>query len=548
MPYARPINNIRGTVNWANIFLNKALRVVYNGGVGGERIQDWMDRFKRDCEDHQPHIVVITDPINDLKNTVNGATANSFVRAIDNITPFYLGDNEQTNLQSVISRYAALIDRVINLGAVAVCMGVSAPNPVETTQLGIRCVQFNDWLRRHCSMIRGAVYAPVQLATTDPLSLTGISFTAAYPDAIHPGAENSFFRGKILASVLRPFVPAYWDPLIPSVADCMEVSKLTVTEMRVVSGNCVMTVNNGAGFYAGGISPRKGNFREGDYVTYNSQSFPDLNGTYLITNAPVGNPARLRGVKIANTQIGMNGVDTTAGQEAYMSLQAMDNPLFATTTGGTQGGTGSAQITGNVPAGLQIQNSSASCNVALSTAAHTDAAGVATGFGNWLNLDITSTADATVTILIFGTRDEGTLASAVYGRVFGEEIVQSTIEVEVVGGATTPADDPVGVRDTELRTQLNVTPVGDVLQTLSTADLFRPSLFTEAFPQEKWRGVLQTSEWKIPKGKVRDLDAALYIRVLAGCDFRIRIARPSIYKLYHGLERTLENHGRISPV
>lgn len=530
--YGRPTNLMRGTVNWANIFLNKALRVVYNGGVGGERITDWLDRFERDCAQYNPQIVIITDPINDLKNTRNTTQLGTFVRN----NAVYPTDYLQSSLPTVISRYKELIQKIHDIGAVAVCMGVSPPNPAESVPLGARCAQFNAWLRRYSANNRNIIFAPVHLATVDPASTSGISLSGAYADSIHPSADNSFLRGRILARCLANLVPPYWDPLIYTIGDAMVNTTLTVANMVVSQGGCQMTLNNNSVGYGDG--QMVGIVRVGDILTYNSQSVPDLNGAYRINSAPVGTSAVLTGVKISNTARGMNGSDATGGQEAYVSFQGIDNPLFITTTGGSKSGAGSAKISGNVPGNMSVTNDNNTDTpaVTLTTAAHTDSAGNATGFGNWLIADVAVTIDTEVKFIWPIHRDELVLASYAYGKFFPGEVLQSEIEVEVVG-ASGGAGSPSGIN--KLQFMLEVTLVIDGVDTgLTVTELFRYTSHTDAFPNRVFRGVLQTPEWKlVENSKSKVIDVSLTLKVLAGGSVRLRMARVSAEKVFYDTER-----------
>lgn len=507
-PYNRPINYIRGTVNWANFLLGKPIRTIFSAGIGGERIRDWAKRFDTHVRPYAPHIVFISDPINDLKNTAN---------------PGYVADSRQVELPYVIAGYEQVILRCLDLGSLVIVMGCSVPNPAETNALGSRAARWNQWAARMSTKYKNVRFSPVHLATTDPASATGIALSGAYADSIHPGAANSLARGKILAKTLAPFVPEYGSRLIYTVGNTMGNQWVTVASFTVNGdGTATMVCANGT----------LGEIRTGDYCTFRNDTTIALNGTYKVLSHQVGASAVLT-LACPLT----SGSVSTGTMRATQCTQVFDNPLFLTTTGGTKSGAGSASITGNVPGSCTIANNDANILITVvdpSTTPYTDPT-FGLGCGNWLTLDVTAAslvAQSQFELVMNASRASIT-ASAVFGRMNGGAVYSPMIETEVVG-ASGGAGNASGIYQLGLYLNMLWTPTGGSQQTIQPWDGYRGS-YTEAYPAGNFRGVFETPEFYVGPGSIDSCDMTLQVKVNPGASFRLRVARASCDTLWEDL-------------
>lgn len=505
--FNRPMPLVRGTFMWANRLLDGKLSFVGERGIGGERVRDWIKRMQENIGALNPGIVIVSDPINDLKNTTN---------------PGYLTDRRIVELPYLIEGYQQVIDYITNnLEAYCVILAATPPNPAETVTLGTRVALWNRWAMKAATNNRRVRYSPVNEPLINAASASGLVTNAStgtavgYYDAIHPNIMAAYARGKVLANTLSrlPEVPE-WTRLINTIGEAMLNQTITVTSF-VCNGDGTATVllSNGS----------LSEIRTGDLCTFWNDSALSLNGTYRVLAHSTTS------ITVACSK---TGSVSTGVMKASACTQIFGNPLFLTTTGGTKGGTGSARIVGNVPNLMSVfcDNASVGCTITLSTASHTDRSGNADGFGNWLVLDCVVDAATNVQVSMFGHRGSLT-ASAVFGRLAAGDVISSMLECEVVGGSG-GTGNPSGLKDINYNLSIAATPPGASQVFPVLYDMLRDGTVNDNYPQEKWRGVMDVPEYRLPADFAIDSIDCNFNIVFSGAGAaQIRIARASFHKL-----------------
>lgn len=504
--YNRPIGLMRGTFNWANRFLDQRLHLIGELGIGGERVRDWLRRISPTLASMRPGIVIVSDPINDLANVTN---------------PGYVPDPRQTDLTYVIEGYSQVIEYVTDvLDAYCVILGCLPPKPAASNLLGARVAAWNRWAMNQTAENRRVRFSPVHESLIDPTSTAGLvkehntGTAVGFYDTIHPNTLASYARGKVLAQTLSKFemLPEF-SRLIYTVGETIANNGRTVTSFSAANGRATIVLDNSLL-----------EIRPGDICTFWSVSAPELNGGY-------------RTLSSSTTQLvvecGKTGSVSSGVMQASGCLQVLGNPLFLSTTGGTKTGVGAARILGGVPNLMSISCSTASagCTVNVATAAHTDRNNAGDGFGNWLELDITTDVAADIVVSMFGSRGALT-ASPVFGRIADGEVVSALVEGEVVGGAG-GVGNPSGLGMVNAQINLSFTPPGEGTQNVQLHELFRSTLMLgDSFPQERWRGVMCVPEYRLPRGAVIDLvDVAFTVSFSGAGAAKVRIARASLHKV-----------------
>ncbi|MDT8998338.1 SGNH/GDSL hydrolase family protein [Paucibacter sp. APW11] len=499
--FNRPIENLNGTVVWANFLLDRPWEIVRGHAIGGERLIDMADRISQGAAERYA-AVFWNAGINDLKNTKN--TGNSRYTGLP-----YVTDSDQTDLSILISRASKQLYQLVKLAAMVVILPETSPaNGAgdQTRWLAHRTAQLNRWYRWLAASDPRFHYVPLDEITWDPVSAAGDVRSGMYGDSIHPGCLGAFLRGKMLAAYMGSYVrPNIYLP--HTVVDAWTNLKLTGTALASNGdGTLRVTMNNSQ---AGTAAIRKGDKATINVPVAGQKAW---NGRWTVVAATTTYIDLACAVPGSYT--GTINVST--------ANNVFDNPLFVTTTGGSSSGGGT--VTGTVPSGCSIDIPAGS-SVTNSFSAHTDRSGQADQFGNWWQMDFVLGANALVQIYLNAHRDLE--ASPVYGRLaLGADVV-AEMELEVLASPT-----PTGISKLQVGISSNYTPPSASQQTLQLFTFYRSGTVTSAHPNAACRGVAGLPPWRIPAdagGVLNSLDGLIQLQAGAsGATVSIRIARATI--------------------
>lgn len=504
--FGRMISSMRASIGIMNILIGHPLELVAEEAVGGERLSDMLTRIDR-VATKNPVVVFVRMGTNDLKATVNASP-----RGFDGYV--YPTDIDQTNLQVVIARAEQIVTTLLSSRASLIyLMGDCAPDSGagQSKHEASRQQKFNQYLSYLCQT-RGAGilrYVPIDQARMDPLDVTLKGVTSRFVDTIHASytgawAEALMLKSTIGQELIQRF---YHDRLIFQQGDNFTNLKIAATSLVSSSGVMTVQLTNGSGAYA--------YIQKGDTVALHVPNAGGLafGGTYLVTSH-------------SDTQITM-GCSVEGSYTGTINVSAaanmFDNPLFATTTGGTA--TGSGAVVGDVPAAVEI-NVPAGGTCTVTTTPHTDAAGNPTGFGNWFQCEF-SLAAGTEAAVIFYLHRELT-ANAYQGRLYPGDVVVSDCDFELLSSPTIANLD-------RLQHGLRITCTDSTGASLSSgehSEMMRESGDTDVHPMQGFRGVFRTVPWKSPSGGVATLGRV---------DVRTRIAASAsgtgVFKVRYGRMR-----------
>ena len=498
----RPIERAAGTVMWANAYLGRPFEILQGHGIGGERLIDIADRVQPILELH-PDIIFWNAGTNDLKNTQN--VGNSRYTGEP-----YVADPHQTDLTYLIMRTLAVFSSIKLTGALIVMLPETSPAngaPDQTKHLAARTLQFNKWLRWVALTDSQFLFVPLDSATYDVTSNAGNVNTSFYADFIHIGVHGAKRRGWVLANTLRNRLPSV-DRLINNVVN-------TYTNLKLV-GTSLATNNDGTlRVMLPNASGANSLIRTGDIVSLAVPSAANTlwNGTYNV----VGHTASYIDVDcdVAGAYTGTINVSTATNM--------FDNPLFLTQTGGSFSGAGTL-TSGTVPSGVLINCPAGSSVVINNNVTHTDMNGQTDAFGKWMNVTITGSPSAAITISLLSSRGPLFPASSVYGRIFAGDVVQGMWDFEVVG-------TPSGIFTIEHALTISYSPSpGGATDVIS---FYRDTSETDPYPQEAARLVCGTAEYQLLSDRaVETVDGRVYVKfTAAGGTAHIRIGRASVSRI-----------------
>ena len=352
----RAINNF---VNWCQMLTGWRMRVVRNAAQSGARTSGLLRRLDRDVLAYMPALCIGQSMgINDL------------------------GDPGPRTEAAIIADLQSIYDGIIAAGG-TLCVGsitpVGAGEPARSFLNHMESVlRLNDWSARYAAK-RGAPFSTVDHYQTfvDPTNATGLALASAVrstPDFIHPSTKSAIALGRQWAARIDDLVPWSDSTLPRSVIDCQAGSYLTISSCSSTSD--VVTVNATAHRY-----------QVGDEIFVNAASNRTMNGRWLVETVTTNS--------FTFTVPGLGTVGSITGRQISRSRNVWSNPLFTTTTGGTNNMT-AAGITGTVPGGCSLGGSPFSAASWVGTTG-TRAAVTAAGsllqhapIGNELYVDITT--------------------------------------------------------------------------------------------------------------------------------------------------------------
>lgn len=511
--YNRPLENLQGTVAWANILLGRPWEVVRSHGIGGERLIDLAaridDAIAEDCDIYFWNI-----GINDLKNTTNAGNSRYTGLA-------YPVDNNQTNLIYCKSMAETLLKKLANTGRMVVILPETWPaNGAgdQTKQLAARTLQYNEFLRQLALKDQRMHYVPLVRHTMDPLNASGNVKTNYYSDFIHPSNIGGFYRGQALANYLGPFIKTN-DRLQADIIDTYTNLKIAGTALAANGdGTLRVTLTNTSG--------SETLIRTGDHVSLAvpSAGYTQWNGRYRV----VAHSTTYIDVDCAVSGSYSGTVNVSSATNMF------DNPLFTVQTGGSVSG-GLVLTSGTVPSGVTISGPATSSVVMTNGVAHTDMDGVADGLGNWCDMTITGAANNSIYVSFLANRGPAVTASAVYGRIFGGDKVQFLCDIEMVSCT--------GVYKSNIGLSGSITHITDGAQAILVYGMYREASNTSAHPNQAFRGVVGCPEYELPPGVLEAFDGLLELTFGAsGGSARIRIGRASVKVLQETIRDTSSSY------
>lgn len=377
-PVADKFDNfqILGTVVVANALMGSPLRIIKNVSAGGRRLIDLFPRYATEVAPLRPRLVFMSVGHNDIKGLYQGFSDQIIEGSTD----------VQRNLSYLIARFKEFMKTAVGPETTVVLFGETPPgvDPAGSTSannqvnLSIRFQKWNRMMANLCAGLNGynVVYVPLDQAIVDPTSLTMKNKAGYYYDTVHPGIVGTFARAQLLIQHLARIIPIHVDELPTWQGDNYTNAKIATTNNPVFAdGVCTVLFDN----------TKIGDFRKievGEWVTlmipHSTNS--TLGGRYRVLTATDA------GVTLA-VPTSLAGTTTLTGFISN-SQQLFVNPLLTTTTGGQAAPSGVlGSVTGNVPAGIDINNVPATYSITVTSVAHTKRDGSA-GFGNWMKLAI----------------------------------------------------------------------------------------------------------------------------------------------------------------
>ena len=502
--FGRMISSMRAPINLMNIRLGHPLELVAEEAVGGERLRDMQSRIDRVAAKN-PCVVFVRMGTNDLKGTVNGSP-----RDYDGYV--YPTDLEQTNFEDIAARASSITDTLLaSRASLIYILGDCAPHSGagQSAWEASRQQKFNRYLSYLCQTRGGGVlrYIPIDQSRMDPAATAMTGIAARFVDTIHNSYVGAWYeslqlQNQIGAEIIQRF---YHDRLIFQAGDTATNLKIAATSLVSAAGIMTVQLANGSGYAYNYI-------QKGDTVALHVPNAGGLQfgGTYKILTH--SDTQITMACAVAGSYTGTINVTPAAN--------LFDNPLFLTTTGGTSAGSGS--VVGNVPANVEI-NVPAGGTCTVTTIPHTDAAGAATGFGNWFECSFSLAAGTEAGVIFYLHRE--LTGNAYQGRLYPGDIVVSDCDFELLASPTIANLD-------RLQHGLRITCTDSSGASLSSgehAEMMRESGDTDVHPMLPFRGVFRSVPWKSPSG-----GAATLGRV----DVRTRIAAGSggtgVFKVRYG--------------
>lgn len=299
-------------VNWCQMLTGWRMRVVRNAAQSGARSSSLLRRLDRDVLAYMPALCIGQSMgINDL------------------------GDPSPRTEAAINADRKAIYDAIIAAGGV-ICEGSITPvgsgEPARATLNHMQSVlRLNDWSAAYAKQ-RKAPFSTVDHYSTfvDPTNATGLALSTAVRsgDFIHPSMKSGIALGRKWAAIIDDLVPFSDSTLPRSVIDCQAGSYLTISSCSSTAD--VVTVNATLHRY-----------QVGDEFFLNAASSRTANGRWLVETVPTTG-------SFTFTVPGLGTVASITGRQISRSRNLWSNPLFTTTSGGTNNMT-AAGITGTVP-------------------------------------------------------------------------------------------------------------------------------------------------------------------------------------------------------
>lgn len=304
-------------VNWCQMLTGWRMRVVRNAAQSGARSSSLLRRLDRDVLAYMPALCIgQAMGINDI------------------------GDPSPRTEGAINADRQEIYDAIIAAGGV-ICEGSITPvGAGEASRATLNHMQsvlrMNDWSQNY-AIKHGAPFSTVDHYATfvDPTNATGLALASAVrstPDFIHPSMKSGIALGRQWAARIDDLVPWSDSTLPRSVIDCQAGSYLTITSCS--STNDVVTVN-----------ATNHRYQVGDDFFVNAASARTANGRWLVETASAN--------AFTFTVPGLGNVGSITGRQISRSRNIWSNPLFTTTSGGTNNMT-AAGITGTVPGNCSL--------------------------------------------------------------------------------------------------------------------------------------------------------------------------------------------------
>lgn len=506
-----------GSFTWANMLLDHPWTVIKAAGVGGERIRDIIQRYDLHVGQYDPDIIFISIGHNDLNNVIGTGAGNPQI----DTGILYKADNRQYNLDYLLSGVRRLLD-IIPSHVLVVFTGETQPgrdlSAVASTnmhkQLGQRFQNFNRRLMNLCAQYRNVMYIPTELVILDPTDTSLANTTGTYTDNVHPSIAAARLRGKMIAKYMQRVLPIH-TPLLPvSVGEVFLNQRLPFTNISGDGSIVTITMDNSAP----GNHVAIGRIKEGDVICIQCPNDPTWDMTKTVTNAST------TAIQVESTVKG-----TTNTGHVCNCPQMLENPLFTTQTGGTNGG--GITLTGNLPASWTLTGVNQTFPVTVSYVAHSGRdSDVEPSLGYFLRLAITAPGAGEVSLR--GTASNQSTGSSFYRRLHDGEKIITGCEVSVVG-------TPSGFDGFELRNLFY-----DGTTSKYSCEAYRGT-DVSPWPQTTDRLTMMTQECAVPAGVMSAapggsavVNSTLYMRFSGAGTLTVDIGRFGTFRIDESLTPT----------
>jgi len=186
--------NDRGTIAWANVFLNGQMQLLRNAGVGSNRVEHILARMDADALSLSPKYVSVMAGYNNIVNSDTTA-----------------------NITAVLG---TIFDKILASGAILLACTI-LPNATQINAVPAKLVvynQVNNFIKNYCAANAGAYLIDVAESFLD--ITTGGELSGYYQvDNIHPVMKGSIPWGQYFAARVLQIIGLKSSPLPTSPLD-----------------------------------------------------------------------------------------------------------------------------------------------------------------------------------------------------------------------------------------------------------------------------------------------------------------------------------------
>lgn len=443
-----------GWFNWLQIASGYKFDLVFNGAQSGDVTADCIARINSHCLDYSPDVVFMQIPgINDM-STSNGPVAE----------------------ETIWTNQKTIIDTILGSGAVLVLLTLTPVLSSEaraTLQNMARVQRLNKRIQAYALGKKNLIVVDSWKLVVDSTNATGLALAAYLKDTagdyIHYNTQGARRVGDAVWSAISGSFPGQYDTAPKSTIDCFLNSAVSLTSVTRTN-NVITAASTTHGFLTG------------EYVKIAGGSSEALNEWGYVT--------RVDANTISFPSVGPNGSITGTIRLSRCNNIAQ-NPVLATTTGGSIANGVSGTSAGNISSTNHAGNTGTLTAVA-SVVAHPS------GYGNVQRLTVSAAAlndlpgfQQTTTSLVN--------AEVKAGRRYA---LQQYIKIASANWTNTPAS--------ELKFRI-LANVDGVLYSVFNLDTYAGLPAAGALTSD-FEGVVRTAELVLPPGTVSQFYWQTYVR------------------------------------
>lgn len=205
--------NIKGIMNWAQVFLRQRFNILANAGVGGNTTAQMLARITSDVLSLAPGYVLFLGGVNDIQGGVASSTT--------------------------IANLTAIFDAIRGARSTLIVGTVLPSQFIDTTAEKQALSVINRFIVNYARANNDVILVDWHTHMVNPS--TGDPLANSTADGTHPAALGASILGRALAAVLDPIVP--------------HVDSIAYSNVEPYNGhpNAMMVGNNGSGLPTGSI-------------------------------------------------------------------------------------------------------------------------------------------------------------------------------------------------------------------------------------------------------------------------------------------------------